>query len=145
MATCSAIKLELPVDVTTFKFTFECRTAGPVTIEISIQQPLQMLRPQAGTVKGPDVSSTHTEVPGVFTNWLGAVEAGPPAVDDSVTEPKSELGAEDLKHTAQALVSTGPIVDDSETEPESDQETKDEPATPAEFYHWYNEKKKAKP
>ncbi|KAG2142993.1 hypothetical protein DEU56DRAFT_910933 [Suillus clintonianus] len=124
MATCGAIKLELPMDVTTFKFTFECRTAGPVTIEISIQQPLQILRPQAG----------------VFTNWLGAVEAGPPAVDDSVTEPESELGAEEPKLTAQALVG----VDDSETEPESDQETK-EPATPAEFHHWYNDKTKAKP
>ncbi|KAG2135836.1 hypothetical protein DEU56DRAFT_756522 [Suillus clintonianus] len=145
MATCGAIKVELPVDVTTFKFTFECRTAGPVTIEISITQPLQMLCPQAGTVKGPDVSGTHTEVPGVFTNWLGAIEAGPPAVDDSVTEPESELGAEEPKLTAQALVGTGLIVDDSETEPESDQEIKDEPATPAEFHRWYNEKKKAKP
>ncbi|KAG2052952.1 hypothetical protein BDR06DRAFT_972639 [Suillus hirtellus] len=128
MAACNAIKLELPMDVKTFKFTFECRTPGPV-----------MLSPQAGTVKGPNISSIHTEVPGALGNWLGAVEAGPPVVDDSVTEPESELAAEDLKHTsAQALVSTGPLVDDSKTEPESELETKDEPATPAEFYHWYN-------
>lgn len=55
-----------------------------------------MLSPQAGTVKGPDISGIHTEVPAALSNWLGAVEAGPPVVDDSVTEPESELAAEDL-------------------------------------------------
>ncbi|KAG1908427.1 uncharacterized protein F5891DRAFT_1179948 [Suillus fuscotomentosus] len=101
MAACDAIKLELPVDVKTFKFTFECRTPGPITIEISIQKPLQMLSPQAGTVKGPDISGIHTEVPGALSNWLGAVEAGPPPEDIQHAE-SLQLGRDTVEHPAGA-------------------------------------------
>ncbi|KAG1719075.1 hypothetical protein EDD22DRAFT_1031005 [Suillus occidentalis] len=131
MATCDHIKLELPMDVKRFQFTFECRTPGPIS--------------RTGTVKAPDASGIHTEVPGALSSWLGAVEAGPPVVDDSVTEPESELVPEHLKRTPQALVSTAPPVDDSVTEPESVPETRDEPATPVEFYRWYHANKKDDP
>ncbi|KAG1721387.1 uncharacterized protein EDB91DRAFT_1088462 [Suillus paluster] len=155
MAARDAIKLELPVGVKTFKFTFECRTPGPVTIEISIQKPLQPLSSQAGAVDGPDTSDMHTETPGVLGGWLEAqktqyqsflldiVKAGPPVVDDSMTEPESEPTAEDIKRAAQVFVSsTGQLVDtvdDSVTEPKSDSgvDPKQEAQTPVAFTCFY--------
>ncbi|KAG1773767.1 hypothetical protein EDD22DRAFT_946642 [Suillus occidentalis] len=155
MAARNAIKLELPVEVKAFKFTFECRTPGPITVEISIGKPPQQLSSQAGIVEGPDISDTHTETPGVLDDWLKAqktqyqsflsdvVKGGPPVVDDSVTEPESEPAAEDIKCAAQVLVSSTEqlvdIIDESVTEPES------EPATPVEFYRWYHAKKQDDP
>ncbi|KAG1851086.1 hypothetical protein DFJ58DRAFT_729070 [Suillus subalutaceus] len=108
MAARNAIKLELPMEVKAFKFTFECRTPGPITVEISIGKPLQQLSSQAGIVEGPDTSDTHTETPGVLDDWLKAqktqyqsflsdvVKGGPLVLDDSVTGPESELTAEDI-------------------------------------------------
>ncbi|KAG1830974.1 hypothetical protein DFJ58DRAFT_736786 [Suillus subalutaceus] len=157
MAARNAIKLELPVEVKAFKFTFECRTPGPITVEISIGKPLQQLSSQAGIAEGRDTSDTHTETPGVLNNWLkdqkveyqsfllSAAKAGPPVVDDSVTEPESEPTVEELNRAARVLVSsTGQLVDavdDSVTEPESDIQPpfeSPEPATPVEFTRWYN-------
>ncbi|KAG2740145.1 hypothetical protein P692DRAFT_20881200 [Suillus brevipes Sb2] len=148
MAARNAIKLELPVEVEAFKFTFECRSPGPITIEISIGKPPQQLSLQAGIVEGPDTSGAHTEMPGVLDDWLKAqktqyqsflldvVKGGPLVVDESVTEPESEPTAEDIKCAAQVLVSSTEqlvdIIDESMTEPES------EPATPVEFYRWYH-------
>ncbi|KAG1881860.1 hypothetical protein C8R48DRAFT_766833 [Suillus tomentosus] len=155
MAPRDAIKLELPVGVKTFKFTFECRTPGPVAIEISIRKPLRPLSSQEGSVERTDTSDVHTETPGVLDNWLkdqkfeyqsfllSAAKAGPPVVDDSVTEPELEPIAEELK-TGQPV----DAVDDSMTEPESDIQPpfeSPEPATPVEFTHWYNMKKQQDP
>ncbi|KAG2101119.1 uncharacterized protein F5147DRAFT_776846 [Suillus discolor] len=163
MAARDAIKLELPVGVKTFKFTFECRTPGPIAIEISIRKPLQPLSSQAGSVEGPDTSDVHTETPGVLNNWLkdqkveyqsfllSAAKAGPPVVDDSVTEPESEPTAEELVSFSQLYSSTGQLVeavDDSVTEPESDIQPpfeSPEPAMPVEFTRWYNMKKQQDP
>ncbi|KAG2136470.1 hypothetical protein DEU56DRAFT_913048 [Suillus clintonianus] len=151
----NAIKLELPVEVKAFTFTFECRTPGPITIEISIGKPLQQLSSQAGIVEGSDTSDMHTETPGVLDDWLKAqktqyqsflsdiVKGGPPVVDDSVTEPESEPTAEDIKCADQVLISSTEklvdIVDKSVTEPESDYDVdpEQEVQTPVAFTRFY--------
>ncbi|KAG2364719.1 hypothetical protein BDR07DRAFT_1482200 [Suillus spraguei] len=141
MAVRDAIKLELPMGVKTFKFTFECRTPGHIDIEISVRKSLRSLGSPAGTMGGPDTSDVHTKTPGVLNNWLesqkadyrsfllGAAKAGPPVVDDSVTEPES-------KPIAGNGMFTGPPADGSETELESEIQPSlksPEPATPVEF------------
>ncbi|KAG2355867.1 hypothetical protein BDR07DRAFT_1492621 [Suillus spraguei] len=100
MAVRDAIKLELPMGVKTFKLTFECRTPGPIDIEISIRKPVRWLSSSAGTMGDPDTSDVHTETQGVLNNWLesqkaeyqsfllGAARADPPVVNDSLTEPE---------------------------------------------------------
>ncbi|KAG2352355.1 hypothetical protein BDR07DRAFT_1466389 [Suillus spraguei] len=112
MAVRDAIKLELPMGVK--KITFECRTPGPIDIEISIRKFLRSLSPW----------HQHTETQGLYFKEYGSflldTAAGPPVVDDSVTEYKSEPIAGNVKHAVQVLVSTGPLVNNSETELESD-------------------------
>ncbi|KAG1732622.1 uncharacterized protein EDB91DRAFT_1338273 [Suillus paluster] len=43
---CNMIKLKLPAQLKTFKFTFECRRPGPITVEISMRKPLKRSRSQ---------------------------------------------------------------------------------------------------
>ncbi|KAG0693941.1 hypothetical protein DFH29DRAFT_1006778 [Suillus ampliporus] len=102
MADCDTIKLELPAQLKSFNFTFECRRPGPVTVEISLQRPLKWPRSQHSTVDGPDSSETGTQKPPMLACWIGAqtelrsflsavVKANTHEVDESITEPESDL------------------------------------------------------
>ncbi|KAG2360448.1 hypothetical protein BDR07DRAFT_1462011 [Suillus spraguei] len=61
-----AVKLGLPMGVKNFKFTFECRTPGPIDIEIFIRKSLRSLSSSADTVGVPDTSNVHTETLGIL-------------------------------------------------------------------------------
>ncbi|KAG1845082.1 hypothetical protein DFJ58DRAFT_730932 [Suillus subalutaceus] len=76
MADHDTIKLELPAQLKTFKFTFECRRPGPLTIEISMQRSLKQSKSQPSTSESPDTSETQTERLEILTHWLQAQETG---------------------------------------------------------------------
>ncbi|KAG2066534.1 hypothetical protein BDR04DRAFT_1121077 [Suillus decipiens] len=128
MADHDTIKLELPAQLKTFKFTFECRRPGPLTVEISMQRSLKRSKSQPSTSESLDTSETQTERPEILTHWLQAQETHQvflAKIQDLTQQPNKS--------------NAGQPVDDSETEPESDIEHLPEsPATPAEFTRWYN-------
>ncbi|KAG1854563.1 hypothetical protein F4604DRAFT_1932611 [Suillus subluteus] len=74
MADHDTIKLELPAQLKTFKFTFECRRPGPLTVEISMQRSLKQSKSQPSTSESPDTGETQTERPEILTHWLQAQE-----------------------------------------------------------------------
>lgn len=107
-----------------------------MTVEISLQRPLKRLRSQHSIVDaGSDSSETRTQQPSMLTRWMhaqeeqrqsflpAAIKANTRDVDESITEPESDLP--DVKNTANA-------VDESVTEPESV-----EAQTPIEFTRYY--------
>ncbi|KAG1868373.1 hypothetical protein DFJ58DRAFT_723630 [Suillus subalutaceus] len=138
MADRDTIKLELPAWVRSFKFTFECRKLGPMAIDVSMREPLDLELP-SGTACCADASETPTMKPGVLTDWLEdqtAAEAR--VIDDNETEPESEPPAENTKCLVDDPAKcAGPVPDNSEMEPESEPEAQ----TPVEFTIWYEANK----
>ncbi|KIK33674.1 hypothetical protein CY34DRAFT_18224 [Suillus luteus UH-Slu-Lm8-n1] len=101
----NSIKVELPVDIQAFSFTFETSTPGPVTVEIAIRKSLK--RSRAEMLEATDGNDTDTQRPHIVSRWREeqrleflntqflldeAIKANKAnkLVDESVTEPESE-------------------------------------------------------
>ncbi|KAG0701853.1 hypothetical protein DFH29DRAFT_875593 [Suillus ampliporus] len=145
MADCDTIKLELPAQLKSFNFTFECSRPGPVTVEISLQRPLKWPRSQHSTMDGPDSSETGTQKPPMLARWIDAqterqsflsavVKTNTRGVDESIIEPESDLpGVKNINITPTT------VVDESVTEPETDSkiDPSQEVQTSVEFTRYY--------
>ncbi|KAG1887838.1 hypothetical protein F4604DRAFT_1674988 [Suillus subluteus] len=108
------IKLELPLKLQAFSFTFETKRPGPMTVEITLRRPTK--RPRLLQVpEHVDLSATEPETPDRLQvmRWQEAQKY-----------KKSAAGT-------VARIDTEEIFNSSDTEKE----------TPAEFTRWYKAKK----
>ncbi|KAG1907549.1 uncharacterized protein F5891DRAFT_974249 [Suillus fuscotomentosus] len=107
------IKLELPSKLRTFSFTFETKRPGPVTVEISLQQPTKWPR-LLQVPEHVDLNATEPETP------------------DRLQVMRWQEAQKYKKDAAEAMAwfDAEEAFDSSDTEKE----------TPAEFTRWYQAK-----
>ncbi|KAG1727961.1 uncharacterized protein EDB91DRAFT_1086262 [Suillus paluster] len=124
----NTIRLELPVWVRSFKFTFECRTPGPMAVNIYMREPLNS---EAWAVKD---SKTELQSEPAAENLRCAAQALVSGTGQLVKDGKAGPGTKGLIHLQNVPAKcAGPVPDDNKTEPESEPEAQ----TPVEFTTWY--------